>query len=329
MKFSGKMFFASTGEMVAVVDSESYHISKEHCMYDKIYDAYVNDNADDFVNFCNVDNAIVGNCNDFEIENEAILYKGKKLNNAIGNTIKEMIKRGLDIDPMLRFLDRTIESNSKRVIDELFNFIESCNLSITEDGCFLAYKTVTKDYKDKYSKTYDNHVGVTNSMPKCEVDDDCTRVCSDGFHVGGLNYSGPNGWYTSSEDRVMICKIAPENVVSVPKDHNFQKLRCCEYTVVGEYKLPLMSTVYDEDCNPKTEEKTVTLLPEHMMLYHVYEAKYDNDKTRYFIPIKIDSDSILAELVEPENCTGEKRRFKLKKLSYITDISEEYYSNDY
>jgi len=40
---------------------------------------------------------------------------------------------------------------------------------------------------------------------------------------------------TANGSRVMIVKVHPRDVVSVPTDYNFAKARCCRYEVVDEY----------------------------------------------------------------------------------------------
>ena len=136
-----------------------------------------------------------------------------------------------------------------RSVVELYNFLQHKYLPITPDGCFIAYKGLTKysgpestdkmgrklvsgDLVDKYTgKSYRNNVGDKNSMHRRNVDDDANRGCSEGLHVGSLEYATE---YASGGD-VVLCKIDPANVVSVPHDCNCQKVRVSEYEVVGIY----------------------------------------------------------------------------------------------
>lgn len=82
-------------------------------------------------------------------------------------------------------------------------------------------------------------------MKREAVDANADVHCSKGLHVGALAYSGPGGWYWSNGDRVVICKINPRDVISVPNDHNGQKMRVCEYEVVAEYEYDLTEALYD------------------------------------------------------------------------------------
>jgi hypothetical protein len=56
-------------------------------------------------------------------------------------------------------------------VTELYGFLEKGNLPITNDGHFLAYKKVRKDYKDCHSGTMDNSIGQVVEMERNQVDD--------------------------------------------------------------------------------------------------------------------------------------------------------------
>ena len=126
---------------------------------------------------------------------------------------------GLNIEPMIKFLDNLMENPSKKSVDELYSFLEYGNLPITPDGCFLAYKGVTTDFKDCHTRSFDNSVGAINEMPRNQVNDDPNAACSVGFHVGTFNYARGFGQETT------IVKVDPADAVSVPHDHSCEKLR--------------------------------------------------------------------------------------------------------
>jgi hypothetical protein len=96
---------------------------------------------------------------------------------------------------------------------------------------------------DKYRGVFDNHVGNVCEMTRSKVDDDRGRGCSNGLHAGALNYVAGYGSLESG-DKIVIVKINPRDVVSVPSDCNFEKLRTCRYEVVGEYQGELLKPLY-------------------------------------------------------------------------------------
>ena len=98
--------------------------------------------------------------------------------------------------------------------------------------------------------------------------------CSNGLHAGALNYVASYG-SVESNDRIVIVKINPEDVVSVPSDCNCEKLRTCRYEVVGEYQGELLKPLY------KSEFGEDDYHEDEGSLYDEYDEnyweKYDDD----------------------------------------------------
>jgi len=132
---------------------------------------------------------------------------------------------------MLKFLDNLMQNTRCRAVKELYNFLVHRNLPITEDGCFLAYKSVQLDYLDWHSKSVNNTVGaVVLRMERNEVDDNWRTDCSSGYHVGAMEYVDN---FHRHDGHIMIVKVNPKDVVSVPEGE-CTKCRTCFYEVVGE-----------------------------------------------------------------------------------------------
>jgi hypothetical protein len=342
----------SGGNLMAVIDNQVYQVTKEHPLYKRLFEAYRDKDADAFLKWYDQEQSLEEYVNTspaavsggVTVQGSDVFYQGKKLQNVIVDTINNMMQHGLDFDPMVKFLERAIKSNSKRVVEELFRFIEACGLTITEDGCFLAYKTVAPDYWDKYSRTVLNTVGAhIERKERWEVDDDCNRTCSTGYHVGALAYAGPGGTYNSYNDHVMICKVAPEDVVSVPTDYSGQKLRCCWYEVVGEFKQALKPTVYsgrvgDSYDEPVAQRVLMTVEPEEMVVDGMYTAWYDSQSGhsdyRFFVVTEVGKNHVLVELMQPEEEAGKTRRFNFDNFGVIYEWdgdpqnAPEYYGQD-
>jgi hypothetical protein len=78
-------------------------------------------------------------------------------------------------------------------------------------------------------------VGDVVEQKRNEVDDIRDNVCSNGLHFCSMSYL-PH--YMGGNGRVVIVKINPADVVSIPSDYNNAKGRCCKYVVVGEHTDP-------------------------------------------------------------------------------------------
>jgi len=171
-------------------------------------------------------------------EDGVATYEGEPIPNCIATRLVAMMREGEPFEFLLRFHERLQANPSHRAVQELYLFLEHGNMPIDVDGCFYAYKGVTNDFLDCHTQKFDNHVGTINSMPRNKVDDNRDVACSYGFHVGSLNYA------THFGSQTVIVKVDPADVVSVPADHNNEKLRTCKYEVVALYTGPLPQTVY-------------------------------------------------------------------------------------
>ncbi len=156
------------------------------------------------------------------------------LADAIVKKIMKMHEQGFSCRPLLNFVYNLYQNPSPTAIQELFLFIEACDLPITEDGHFIAYKMVRENYKDIYSGKMDNSIGATPSMPRSMVDDDRNRTCSCGLHFCSKAYLPCYMSSNASTDRCVLVKINPADVVAIPADYNNAKGRTWQYTVVGE-----------------------------------------------------------------------------------------------
>lgn len=161
-----------------------------------------------------------------------VRFDGEPVKNVIAERLLSLLTQGLDVEPLARFLDRLMSNPTETAREELYLFLESGDLPITDDGCFLAFKKVRSNYHDIHSGTMDNSVGKVVSMDRASVDPDRHRTCSAGLHFCSYSYLGHFGG--SGGNRVVIVKIDPADVVAIPSDYNNAKGRTWRYEVVGE-----------------------------------------------------------------------------------------------
>lgn len=172
-----------------------------------------------------------------------VFFNGQVLHNKIVENIASLQAQGLPFDGMAKFLERLYNNTSNRVREQLFGFIENkYGFAVDEDGYLLAYKAVQNDWYDKHTgNTYCNTIGSVIEMDRGSVNDDPDDACGAGLHAGSLNYISGFG---NSGDRIVIVRIDPADVVSIPKDCSCEKIRCCRYEVVAEYQRVLSKPVY-------------------------------------------------------------------------------------
>ena len=243
-------------QVTVVIGSKPHVVSKSHPMFQRVVDAIKANDWETVDNIIDPKKVVLeyGNGN-IAIEGDKLFWKGEEFHSSLSVRMIRMLQDGFDIKPMVAFMENLMLNPSKRAVTELYGFLEKNNLPITPDGYFLAYKKVRQDYKDVYSekvlnkpavymndtdkeyiKTVQNGVKVeivdgitTVSMERNKVDDDQNRTCSTGLHFCSRDYLNHFGG-----ERIVIVKINPRDVVSIPTDYNDSKGRACRYGVIDE-----------------------------------------------------------------------------------------------
>jgi hypothetical protein len=187
----------------------------------------------------------------------------------------EFIDEGYPVDYLIEFWKNCLANPKQEAVTELFQFLESNQIPITETGTFIAYKKVTRvggntdnnrfkglkldkqgnvrdtkghfvgnplrqeyidylenrieaEFVDTHSKSVKQSIGDVISMDRNLCDPDRENHCSTGFHFAGYEYAkGFRG------NAFIYVEVNPMNVTAIPSDYNYQKGRCCEYTIVG------------------------------------------------------------------------------------------------
>jgi hypothetical protein len=257
-------FMFVDGNLTVVLKNKSHQVLPDHLNYKMIMEALPTASEDELLGMVDVETAVASFSDGrVTVENGVVKFDGDEVHGSISKRILEFMKNGLPFEPLVQFLHNVMENPSMQSQRELYDFLEHENLPITEDGYFLAYKAVRSDFKDKYRGVFDNSVGQVCEMVRAKVDDNREVGCSQGLHAGALSYVASYG-SVDSGDKIVIVKINPKDVVSVPKDCDCQKLRTCRYEVVGLYEGELdrpmysadysNSPIYNDDYDPDYDE---------------------------------------------------------------------------
>lgn len=219
--------------IILVIDGKSHTISKDtHIAYNKIIEALKAQDWDALRDCIEPKKAIVNfGAGHVSIVEDTVMWRGNPFHNSLATRMIEMYQEGFPIDPMVRFMENLLSNPSKRSVDQMYGFLEKNKLPITEDGYFLAYKRVKHDYTDCHTGTIDNSVGAVVSMERNLVDDNPDSHCSVGLHFCSESYLDHFG---QRNEPVMILKINPADVVSIPTDYDGAKGRCMKYEVVAQ-----------------------------------------------------------------------------------------------
>jgi hypothetical protein len=258
------------GNLTVILKNKAHQVIPDHTNYKLILEALPTATEDELLELVDIEKAVASfSDGQVSIVNGKVMFEGEEVHGSISKRIIEFMSKGLPFEPLVKFLENLMENPSMQSQQELYDFLEHENLPITEDGCFLAYKAVSKDFKDKWKGTFDNKVGQVCEMRRAKVDDNRGRGCSAGLHAGALNYVANYG-SVDAGDNIVIVKINPEDVVSVPSDCNCEKLRTCKYEVVGLYQGELPKPLYKAEF----EADSYVDEDEYSTVYDEYDEDY-------------------------------------------------------
>jgi hypothetical protein len=260
-------FMFVDGNLTVILNNKAHQVLQDHVNYKMIMETLPTATEEELLELVDVQKAVqVYSSGRVTVENDTVKCDGEVVHGTIAKRILEFMSNGLPFEPLVKFLHNVMENPSMQSQRELYDFLEHESLPITEDGYFLAYKAVRSDFKDKYRGVFDNSVGQVCEMVRAKVDDNREVGCSQGLHAGALSYVASYG-SVESGDKIVIVKINPKDVVSVPKDCDCQKLRTCRYEVVGLYEGELKRPMY------QTTENSYN----PYLAYDDYDSDYEDD----------------------------------------------------
>lgn len=230
-----------------------HKISKDDPRFEEAKKLFDEDDITGFINLLmqKPKDFLSGKDSRFRSEGGKVYFGNFEIKSVLEEKINSIFREGGDMEPFENFMVRVSKNPSRTAILELFDFLSYRELPITPDGCFIGYKGVGNNYwsicGNKRTVVLEgevNSIGQIYNAPgekikieRSSVDDKRENECSEGLHVGSLKYAKDHG------SRVVIVKVDPADAVSVPKDYSFQKLRCCAYEVISNFREEITAPV--------------------------------------------------------------------------------------
>lgn len=233
-------FILQGANIVLYVNGQPVIVDTSHVNYKAVKEAIFAEDWDTVKEMATVKAVVMKASNGrVAVTEDEVTFDGVAVHNALSRRMLQMFTEGFPIAHFCKFMENLDANPSYRARNELYGFLEACNLPITDDGCFLAYKKIRSDWKDTYSGKIDNSIGAKPTMARRDVNEDPSQTCSAGLHVCSYSYLK-----SYSGERIVAVKVNPADVVAVPTDYNNAKMRVCQYEVVEE--LPFDSAQYDD-----------------------------------------------------------------------------------
>ncbi len=184
------------------------------------------------------------------VENGTVFFDGDPIHTTLTDQILRFLRENLPVEPLVRFWENLAANPSEHSREQLYNWLRNRDFTITDDGCFLAYKGLREDlgsihagpaYVDDVAVSghVPNKVGSVITIQRSYVDPNSFVGCSTGLHAGTWDYASGFGRV------VVLVEINPRDVVSVPTDCEAQKLRVCRYEILEIIDTELEDALYN------------------------------------------------------------------------------------
>lgn len=237
-------FSYSSQSVSVVVNGDIHTLVSGEKNFEKLIEALKEKDHDEalITNLVSKESAIkaIGNAR-VTVSNGQVYFDGTAVNNSLTNKIINILEDGFSAEPWINFMVNLDDNPSFTSRNCLYNFLDHFNVPFTEDGHFIAFKRVRSDFKDIYTGTMDNSPGNVVEVNRRDVDEDPTRTCSHGLHVAASVYL--DSYASADKSKTLMVKVNPADVVAVPKDYGFAKMRVCRYEVLQEIEPKQMGTI--------------------------------------------------------------------------------------
>lgn len=268
---------------------------------------------------------------ELSFEGDSIYYGDEKLFGPLVDKILRFQKEGLPVASLTKFLDNLMQNPSRKSREQFYTFLDKYHFAVTPDGHFLGYKAVREDYSSLNSGPgivngavtsghLDNSIGNIVEMDRETVDPDSHKHCSTGLHVANLRYAQNFGG-----QKVVVLKVNPRDVVSVPTDSNAEKIRVCRYEVVSDF-----AKEYTDDYTPLFDApKVPELVKEKLVLdsgntkNSSFKSRLQNLSNKYSCKGKVAS-NIFTLTSKLEEANGSSNMVKF--VSKLNDLYPDRYS---
>lgn len=188
--------------------------------------------------------------------NVKVLTEGKQVDAKLVKFITDEFTR-------VRFKMKKSPKNYFIGYDESKNLVTTkseADLSESLGTLAEAYENLSKDegpvFTDEYTKKFRIRIGVPVSMDRDKCDPNQTNTCSKGLHVAGKSWL-KNNYFGGTGLRVLV---NPADVVAVPPEDNYGKMRTCAYYPVAVIGYNSKGNINDETISDGFEDNFMEII---------------------------------------------------------------------
>lgn len=246
--------------LTAFIGGESFVATPEHPNWESILRAFEKEGISDPAKakgLFNLGRAIASEFKRFServtFAKGQLFFDGDVIDDGLAQTIVRYHASGEDYMPLVNFLEKIATNPLEHSRQQLFSWLRSKHIGLCPDGDFIAYKSVESNFCSVHSgEAFVNGVLVKGKipnkpdtiieMPRSKVAHAPDVACSTGLHAA--NWSFARGFASGP---MLVLKINPRDVVSVPRDHGADKIRVCRYKVLRQVQAEDNSVLFIPD----------------------------------------------------------------------------------
>jgi hypothetical protein len=285
-----------TGNITLFYEGEMYIATSDHPNWAGIVKG-LEDNDPEVVDLFDISRVVARKFESLServrVNNSRVYFDGDEVDTVLTRQIVRFLDEGRDFVPLVKFYERLATNPNQESVEQLYNWLNSHDFTITEDGKIIGYKGVQSDGKggfesvntgkaivngEQVSGHVPNNVGDVIEMPRADVTFDPNKTCSYGLHIGTWEYAQ---WW-GRDGAILKVLVDPRDVVSVPSDAGGQKLRACRYTVLEilkqEIKDAVVSSYEDEEDHEYCECGSCLTCGEYCECDDFYQSDDDDDE---------------------------------------------------
>jgi hypothetical protein len=211
-----------------------------------------------------------------------VYLDGDPVHSSLTDQIVRFISEGVeDWKPLVRFFEKVQSNPNEHSREQLYDWLARRDFTITPDGDFIAYKGVENAPDGGLQSIHTGHAIVNGEvvrgkipnplggiieMPRADVTHDPSQGCHTGLHVGTYEYAN-----AFARGALLEVIVNPRDVVSVPSDSQYQKMRVCRYRITKLIDAPHTVPVLLDYEDDEFDDPDMDYYPEE----HDYDYGFD------------------------------------------------------
>lgn len=261
------------------------------------------------------------------VDNGHLYLDGDEVDNSLASQVLRFLEEGVeDWKPLINFFENVQANPLQHSRDQLYDWLKDRPFTITKDGLIVGYKGVQSKNGEYFSINsgtasvdgvvhtgqIPNKIGSVVEMPRTSVVHDPADGCNRGLHVGTYDFAKH---YASGA--LLEVHVNPRDVVSVPTDCSWQKMRVCRYRVIGITDVPYMAAVIDDwadeddcHCGGDCDDSCVDLGNS------VYDLEPDS-----FVEEPVESEPVQSPVNSPSVAVGDRFADLDKRRDRVIEVT--------